>query len=308
MGSVGGLLKVIPSLPTLSLSHSFPIPPTLSHSFPIPPTPSPSLPLSPTLSHSFPIPPTLSHSFPIPPTPSPSLPLLPHPISPLSPISLPPTPCTLHPTPWFFAMTQTQIKSLTYEDYIEDYPEDGGLYELIDGRIVELRPSRRHQSVAAFIHVELTLEIRRLKLPYELPYPSSVKPLEPGQGKLPDVIVVEKAKWRQDWKGSSSVSGPGPAQLVVEVVSTNAADDYEIKRNQYEALGIPEYWIVDYLAKSKYVADKTPGVSVLVWAQGRYQKTRFTGKSRIVSPTFPELDLTVEEVIWAGEEPGYGDW
>ena len=34
-------------------------------------------------------------------------------------------------------MTQAQIKSLTYEDYIEDYPEDGGLYELIDGRIVE---------------------------------------------------------------------------------------------------------------------------------------------------------------------------
>ena len=104
-----------------------------------------------------------------------------------------------------------------------------------------------------------------------------MKPLEPGQGKLPDVIVVEKAKWRSDWRGTSSVTGLKPAQLVVEVVSTNAADDYEIKRQQYEALGIPEYWIVDYLAKSKYVADKTPGVSVLVLTGGRYQEKRFTG-------------------------------
>ena len=66
--------------------------------------------------------------------------------------------------------------------------------------------------------------------------------------------------------------------------------------------------IVDYLAKSKYVADKTPGVAVLVLTGGRYRETRFTGNSRIVSPTFPELQLTVEEVIWAGEQPGYGDW
>ena len=202
------------------------------------------------------------------------------------------------------AMTPTKIKAIAYEDYVRDYPEDGGIYELVDGEIVELRPTRRHQSVAGFIYFELGLEVRRLRLPYELPHSSSVKPLEPGQGKLPDVIVVDKAKWRDDWTGSSSVTGLKPAQLVVEVVSTNAADDYEIKRKQYEALRIPEYWIVDYLAKSKYLSNKIPTVSVLVLVNGEYRETRFTGRELVVSPRFPELFLTVEQIIWAGEEPG----
>lgn len=202
------------------------------------------------------------------------------------------------------AKTKNKTKAIAYEDYVRDYPEDGGLYELVDGEIVELRPTRRHEEVAGFIYGEFFIEIRRLKLPYIVPSSSSVKPLDPGQGKLPDVIVVEKAKWRSDWNGTSSVTGLKPAQLVVEVVSTNAGDDYEIKRNQYEALGIPEYWIVDYLAKSKYLPNKIPTVSVLVLVDGQYRETRFTGRERIISPTFPELALTVEEVIWAGEEPG----
>ncbi len=37
-----------------------------------------------------------------------------------------------------------------------------------------------------------------------------------------------------------------PASLVVEIVSSNWRDDYLIKLAEYEVLGIPEYWIVDY--------------------------------------------------------------
>jgi Uma2 family endonuclease len=37
-----------------------------------------------------------------------------------------------------------------------------------------------------------------------------------------------------------------PPSLGVEVVSTNWRDDYRIKLNEYETLGIPEDWIVDY--------------------------------------------------------------
>lgn len=36
--------------------------------------------------------------------------------------------------------------------------------------------------------------------------------------------------------------------LVVEVVSTNWHDPYARKLEDYEALGILEYWIVDYQA------------------------------------------------------------
>jgi Uma2 family endonuclease len=39
-----------------------------------------------------------------------------------------------------------------------------------------------------------------------------------------------------------------PIQLAVEVVSTNWEDDYIDKLDEYQRLGIAEYWIVDYLA------------------------------------------------------------
>jgi Uma2 family endonuclease len=40
-----------------------------------------------------------------------------------------------------------------------------------------------------------------------------------------------------------------PIQLAVEVVSTNWEDDYEDKLDEYERLGIAEYWIIDYLVQ-----------------------------------------------------------
>ncbi len=37
-------------------------------------------------------------------------------------------------------------------------------------------------------------------------------------------------------------------RLIVEVVSNNWRNDYLLKAADYEEMGIPEYWIVDYAA------------------------------------------------------------
>ncbi|MEP0901051.1 Uma2 family endonuclease [Nodosilinea sp. FACHB-13] len=37
-----------------------------------------------------------------------------------------------------------------------------------------------------------------------------------------------------------------PVPLVIKIVSKNWQEDYLIKLAEYETLGIPEYWIVDY--------------------------------------------------------------
>jgi Uma2 family endonuclease len=50
------------------------------------------------------------------------------------------------------------------------------------------------------------------------------------------------------WDKQSTVSLPASVPLVVEVVSTNWRDDYYDKFGDYEEMGIPEYWIVDYAA------------------------------------------------------------
>ena len=88
----------------------------------------------------------------------------------------------------------------------------------------------------------------------------------------------------------------------MEVSSTNWRDDYLYKLAEYEALGILEYWIVDYLAvgATRYIGSpKTPTLSVYILADGEYQLQQFRGSNRILSTTFPELTLTAEAIFQA---------
>jgi Putative restriction endonuclease len=80
--------------------------------------------------------------------------------------------------------------------------------------------------------------------------------------------------------------------LVVEVVSPDSIKrDYRYKRSEYAALEIPEYWIVDPLDSK---------VSVLLWNDGLYEEFVSIGTQIIASKIFPNLKLTVEQVIAAG--------
>ena len=58
-------------------------------------------------------------------------------------------------------------------------------------------------------------------------------------------------------KCSTITKGAILLPLVVEVVSTNWRTDYAHKLADYESLGIPEYWIVDYLGLGgkRYIGD-----------------------------------------------------
>ena len=95
----------------------------------------------------------------------------------------------------------------------------------------------------------------------------------------------------RDFLDRSAVSEIPPL-LAVEVVSPESVNrDYRYKRSEYAALEIPEYWIVDPM-ESK--------VTVLLWEEGLYEETVFMGNQNIVSRTFPELSLTVEQVLAAG--------
>jgi Uma2 family endonuclease len=60
------------------------------------------------------------------------------------------------------------------------------------------------------------------------------------------VGVFDRTVWRSDRLNHRGMREP--IQLAVEVVSTNWEDDYIDKLDKYSRLGIPEYWIVDYLA------------------------------------------------------------
>ena len=201
-------------------------------------------------------------------------------------------------------MAQVLSTLLSFEEFLQWYPEDGRRYELIEGEIVETRPVGQHEFIASFIDAELTLEIRRLQFPYFSSRNTLVKPNRPGSADLPDVIVLDREALRLDpyWEQFSTISVGSLARLVIEVVSTNWQDDYLRKLADYEMLGIPEYWIVDYLGlgATRYIGKpKQPTISVYQLVEGEYQIRQFRGVERIISSVFPDLALTTAQVFQA---------
>jgi Uma2 family endonuclease len=198
-------------------------------------------------------------------------------------------------------MTPTTQQKLTFEQFLEQCPEEG-FYELVNGEIVEVRSTRNHDDVANFLLFSLNDEIRRLNLNYVVNNTAVIRTVTQDgteQGRKPDVSVIERAVWRSNRSDYNALEEP--IQLAVEVTSTNWDDDYIDKLDEYQRLGIHEYWIVDYLAiaSREYLGNpKIPTLFVfLLDAEGKYQRTQFRGDERIMSATFPELTLTATQVL-----------
>ncbi|MBF2069304.1 Uma2 family endonuclease [Fischerella thermalis] len=205
-------------------------------------------------------------------------------------------------------MTQALSKIVTFDEFIAWYPENSGVrYELHNGEIVEMtQPTGKHERIKGFSAAELTLEFRRLNLPYFIPNQAIVKPPERESGYFPDVLILNDAALADEplWEKSSTVTKGTSIPLVIEVVSTNWRDDYYLKLADYEEMGIAEYWIVDYaaLGARKFIGNpKQPTFSVYQLIDGEYQVSQFRGSEKILSPTFPELKLTAEQVFNAGQ-------
>ncbi len=199
--------------------------------------------------------------------------------------------------------TPTQPKQiLSFEQFVKQLPEEEGRYELVNGEIVRILPIRLHETLAEFLSDAFKDEVKRLKLNYWVSGRIVVRTLTPNgkeQGRNPDVSVVDKTVWDSAPFAYSALIES--LQLAVEIVSTNWEDDYIDKLDEYQRLGISEYWIVDYLAvgSRNYLGNpKEPSVFVyLLDENGVYQMTAYRGSDRIISRTFPELALTAEQVL-----------
>lgn len=204
-------------------------------------------------------------------------------------------------------MTQAIPKQVTFDEFINWYPDNSEYrYELHDGVIVQMpKPTGPHSQVAGFLVAELNFEIRRLQLPYFIPKECVVKPESDRSGYEPDVIVLDKQAIETEprWEKESTITQGSSAKLIVEVVSTNWQDDYLTKLAEYEKLGIFEYWIVDYLGLGglRYIGNpKQPTILGYHFVEGEYLVSQFRENEKIESHSFPELNLTAQQVFRAG--------
>lgn len=199
-------------------------------------------------------------------------------------------------------MTYTSVRYKTYTEYLtSDLEPEGDFRLLTNGEVIELPPEDEENVCIAS---ELVFALKQVIVPRRLVRASAteiqVHPVGDGRvNRKPDVVVLrpEHIELMAAAKKSAVLLGmPAPA-FVAEVVSpgnessANYLRDYEWKRQQYQALEIPEYWIIDRHLKK---------VSVLILANGAYTETVYRGERAIVSRAFPALKLSAAQVLAGG--------
>ncbi|KGF71382.1 hypothetical protein DO97_21580 [Neosynechococcus sphagnicola sy1] len=198
-----------------------------------------------------------------------------------------------------------QQKPLSFDEFLARYGGDNR-YELIDGEVFDLEPTGPHEEVAAFITAKICVQIDRTGLPWFLLQRGLLRPANIGITAFrPDVAVVDRDELTKEplWSDQSILTLGSSIKFVAEVVSSNWQNDYARKIEDYAVLGIPEYWIADYAALGgvRHIGKpKQSTLSICILVDDEYEIQQLRGDQSIVSPTFPDLKLTAEQVLRAG--------
>jgi Uma2 family endonuclease len=197
------------------------------------------------------------------------------------------------------AMVQAKPRFNSIEEYAaldtSELPECP--YELVDGVIVEMgAETDLNVKIAFFLGFKLAqiVSYSLIRIGSEIAVDS-----QSVTSRFPDLMVLTPegdAALQVDKRSIITKAMPAPS-LVVEVVSPggegsdNYQRDYIDKRREYAQRGIPEYWLID---PSRDV------VMVMRLDGNSYQSREFRKGDRVISPTFPNLELTAERILNAG--------
>ncbi len=196
-------------------------------------------------------------------------------------------------------MTQAKLKFKSFEEYLSysNLSDMEGRYELVNGELVELPPESRLNSTIA---VRILLLLIAAGTPVELIHPGKCEVQVPilqandAANRFPDLVVLRPEHLELTQRRLTITLDMPPPQFIAEVVSpgkTNRDRDYIHKSAQYAAIGVPEYWLI---APQQHI------ITVLKLKDGSYVEVGQFGESdRILSPSFPDLTLTADQVLTA---------
>ena len=191
--------------------------------------------------------------------------------------------------------TQNTKSRVTFADYLTYFDGSDTKYELVDGELVAMSlATGKHGGITKFLERDLDGEIERTGLPWIALQGLVGVRCPRGIGldtvRIPDVVVMQRDDWQALQEREAVIDFDLSAPLlVIEVISPSTKNiDYRTKRTEYAARDIPEYWIIDPLEAK---------VTVLINSDGWYDITEFFDSDRIISPTFPELQLTPKTIF-----------
>lgn len=146
-------------------------------------------------------------------------------------------------------MAMAQPKSYTEDDYY-NLPEDIRA-ELIDGQIYyQAAPSRAHQEILSFLHVEIANYIRSKSGTCKIyPAPFAVKLYKDRKTIVePDISII------CDHNKLTDRGCTGAPDWIIEIISpSTSSHDYIHKLNLYADSGVREYWIVNPIKGTVFV-------------------------------------------------------
>jgi Uma2 family endonuclease len=177
----------------------------------------------------------------------------------------------------------------TAEEYLAVAMDTNRLVELVDGRLeVQARPSLTHQRVLQYVLSALHGFVATHNLGEVLMAAYAVR-LCDRTFREPDVLFVSEAHRAEMQERYTSYT-----DLVIEVVSESSREnDYQIKRGEYAASRIPEYWLIDPQARIVIVHRLEDDTYTEL---GRYRPG-----DRAASVVLAGFELDVTAVFAAGE-------
>jgi Uma2 family endonuclease len=139
-------------------------------------------------------------------------------------------------------MHMPNLKRQWTVDDIQDLPDDGNRYEVIDGELfVTPAPSWRHQEAAGELYRLLGEYLRRERVGHVFIAPADVV-FSPKRGVQPDVFAVPLVNGRRP----EHFDDVKRLLLAAEILSPSTARaDRVAKRTMFRDQGVPEFWIVD---------------------------------------------------------------
>jgi Uma2 family endonuclease len=148
------------------------------------------------------------------------------------------------------------VPRFTVED-LDQFPEDGNRYELLDGLLlVTPAPTSAHQIVANRLQTRLSVAVE-LSGHAHVVGPGAIR-VRPRTQLQPDILVYPaRFAVDLDWEKVTE------HWLAVEVLSRSSRIyDREFKRDAYFALGVREVWLVDRWEKAVEVCRRRgPGTT-----------------------------------------------
>lgn len=171
-------------------------------------------------------------------------------------------------------------KRWTYEEFAR-LPDDGNRYEVIAGELyVTPSPRSLHQRIVSRLDRTLGSFAEEHELGEVIVGPLDVLFAEENY-LAPDLVFVRS--------GRDIVSDRGVEEapdLIVEVLSPGTAKrDRGIKRERYAHFGVPEYWVVDPVAKR---------IEIHRLNEGHVQPAEIAGESLIWQPIPGGPSLTLD--------------